>query len=129
MSATDELVPMLKKLRLSGVLQRKLRYEDALEIAERALALRRRVHGDDHPLTGDAWSRVAIQHDRLHHTDAALAAARHAATTFEAALGPEHPKTLEALDRVALELRFSGRFDEAEPFYRRALAGLERSGR
>ena len=113
--------------RLSGVLQRKLRWEDALAVANRALDLRRRVHGEDHPLTGDAWSRVAVQHDRLHHTEAALEAARHAHAIYEAALGPEHPKTLEALRRMGIELRFSSRLDEAEALYRRALQGFRRS--
>jgi serine/threonine-protein kinase len=113
--------------RLSGVLQRKLRYEAALEVATRALDLRRRVQGEDHPLTGDAWSRVAIQHDRLHHTEQALDAARRAQAIFEASLGSNHPKTLEALHRVAIELRLSGRLDEAEPLYRTVLQGFERS--
>ena len=113
--------------RLSGVLQRKLRYEDALEVATRALELRRRVQGEEHPLTGDAWSRVAIQHDRLHHTEQALDAARRAQAIFEASLGSNHPKTLEALHRVAIELRLSGRLHEAEPLYRTVLEGFERS--
>jgi tetratricopeptide (TPR) repeat protein len=67
---------------------------------------------------------VAIQHDRLHQTAAALNAARHALTIDQSALGADHPKTLEALHRVGIELRLSGRAREAEVLYRRALQGL-----
>ena len=41
-------------------------------------------------------------------------------------LGPEHPDTLTSVDNLAGLYKAQGRYSEAEPLFRRALAGWER---
>lgn len=48
--------------------------------------------------------------------------------TSEAELGPEHRETLDAAGYLAYLLDAAGKSQEAEPLYRRALAGYEASG-
>ena len=43
----------------------------------------------------------------------------------EKALGPAHPDTLATVNNLANLLSDQGKLDEAEPLYRRALAGKE----
>jgi Tetratricopeptide repeat len=47
--------------------------------------------------------------------------------SLEKALGPEHPDFATSLDNPANLYRVTGRYAEAEPLYRRALAILEGS--
>ncbi|QDU83142.1 Serine/threonine-protein kinase PknD [Planctomycetes bacterium Pla163] len=46
---------------------------------------------------------------------------------YEAALGAEHPRTLDVLNNVALVLLEQGRYAEAEPLLRRAIDAQERA--
>ena len=44
----------------------------------------------------------------------------------EKVLGPEHPNTATSINNLAGLLRTTGRYEEAEPLYRRALAICEK---
>ena len=41
------------------------------------------------------------------------------------ALGPAHPETLRTVDNLAILFAQQGKHDEAEPLFRRAIAGYE----
>ncbi|MFB3131729.1 MAG: tetratricopeptide repeat protein, partial [Rhodothermales bacterium] len=48
-----------------------------------------------------------------------------ALTIFEQVLGPDHPNTVKSLNNLAGLLDSQGKYDEAEPLYRRALGIFE----
>ena len=51
---------------------------------------------------------------------------RRALEDMEQQLGPHHPRTLGAVQKLAQQLERQGELAEAEPLYRRALEGVER---
>ncbi len=46
---------------------------------------------------------------------------------MEKALGPEHPQVAAGLNNLALLYKTQGKYTEAEPLYRRALAIVEKA--
>jgi len=70
---------------------------------------------------------IADTYTRLGRFDAASPHAERALSLFEAALGPDHPETLDALQTLA-ELRYyQGRVDESEVLFERLVEGRRRA--
>jgi tetratricopeptide (TPR) repeat protein len=101
-------------------------YEQARLLFERALAIREKALGPEHPLTATSLNNLALL--LKHQGD--LAGVRplfeRALTIWEKALGPEHPDTAAFLNCLALLLQDQGNFTEARPLYDRALAISEK---
>ncbi len=93
---------------------------------ERALAIRERALGSDHPDTAESLNNLAI----LHRVSGDLAAVgplhARALAIRERMLGPDHPRTAESLNNLANLFRDQGDLHGARSLYERALAIQER---
>ena len=93
---------------------------------ERALAIRGKTLGPEHPHTATSLNNLAD----LLHAQGEFAAARQllerALAINEQALGPEHPDTAVGLNNLALLLHDQGDLAGARPLYERALAAHEK---
>jgi tetratricopeptide (TPR) repeat protein len=94
---------------------------------ERALAIRERVLGPDHPDTATSLNNLAWL---LYQAQSDLAIARplyeRAVAIRERVLGPDHPDTAQALNDLGVLLHEQGELAAARPLYERALAIRER---
>jgi tetratricopeptide (TPR) repeat protein len=101
-------------------------YRAARPYFERALAIRAKQLGLEHPDTAQSLSSLA----GLLQAQGALAEARplyeRALSILEKQLGPEHPDTALSLNNLALLLKDQGALGEARPLYERALAIYEK---
>jgi CHAT domain-containing protein/Tfp pilus assembly protein PilF len=93
----------------------------------RALAIREKVLGPDHPGTAKSLNNLALLLRSKDDYDGAEPLYRRALAIMEKALGPDHPETATILNNLALLLQAKGESDSAEPFYRRALAIREKA--
>jgi tetratricopeptide (TPR) repeat protein len=91
-------------------------------VHERALAIREKVLGPDHPETVKSLDNLA----GLLHDQGELAQARtyyeRILTIREKGLGLEHPQTAQCLNNLAALLQEQGELAAARPLYERALA-------
>jgi Tetratricopeptide repeat/NB-ARC domain len=120
--------PTSRLLAYCGILLNgKARYAEAEPPFRRALAIRERSLGTDHPQVAAALNNLA---ELLRETNAlgeAEPVYRRALAIWERSLGTDHPNVATGLNNLALLLRATNRLAEAEPLYRRALAICERS--
>jgi CHAT domain-containing protein/Tfp pilus assembly protein PilF len=103
------------------------RYQQAIPLAQRALAITEKALGPEHPDTALSLSDLAA----LYQATGAYAKAeplhQRALAIREKALGPDHPDTSVSLNNLAELYRATGAYAKAEPLYRRALAIRERA--
>ncbi len=100
-------------------------YPRALERFSRALELRRRALGPQHPAVADASMLMGHAHLALGDLEPALERFREAVAVAEKALGPAHPKVATNLDSVGLVMHRLGDDEGALPLHQRALGILE----
>jgi tetratricopeptide (TPR) repeat protein len=97
-------------------------YLEARPLCERALAIREKVLGPEHPDTATSLSHFA----RLLHAQGDLAGARHlherVLAIHEKVFGPEHPDTATSLSHFARLLHAQGDLAGARHLHERALA-------
>jgi tetratricopeptide (TPR) repeat protein len=102
------------------------RYAEARTPHERALAIREKVLGSEHPDTATSLNNLAL----LLKEQGDLAAARplleRALAIREKALGPEHPDTAQGLNNLAFLLHAQGDLAAARPLLEHALAIREK---
>jgi tetratricopeptide (TPR) repeat protein/cellulose biosynthesis protein BcsQ len=107
-------------------LEARAQYAEAGPLYQRALALRERVLGPEHPDVAASLNNLAV----LYHAQGRYAEAeplyQRALVISEAMLGPEHPDTAWSLNNLAELYRAQGRYSDAEPLCQRALALRER---
>ena len=101
-------------------------YGQARPLLERALAIRERVLGPEHPDTAADLSNLAALLQAQGDYGAARPLYERALTIAERVLGPEHPNTAAGLNNLAFLLRAQGDYDAARPLYERALTIAER---
>ena len=113
---------------LATVRQLQGRLDEALALTQRELAIATKVYGAADrriagPLQGigDILAARGDRVEALRHEQQALAVRRQAQ-------GDDHPRTLEAMIRVAAALRVLHRCDEARPLLSAAIAGLDKLG-
>jgi len=94
---------------------------EALPLAEEALAIRRRLCGDDHPLTALSLFNVAAQHTSIGDYARAEPLQRQALEIWKKLLGEEHPDYAASLNNLAALYYAMGDYARAEPLYRQAL--------
>ena len=116
----DSLPTAAAKLDLSGVLYDAGAYDEALALAEQALAIHRAHHAEPADL---ATSLGAVEVLYLVKGEDARAepVAREALAASIASNGEVHPVTAGLYVDLGDALRHLGRYDDAEPFYRKAL--------
>jgi len=100
-------------------------YQAAEPLFRRALAIREKVLGAQHP-TAESLNNLAGLLRNKGDDDSAEPLYRRALAIREKVLGAEHPDTANSLNNLALLLHKKGDYDSAEPLYRRALAIAER---
>jgi CHAT domain-containing protein/Tfp pilus assembly protein PilF len=108
-------------------LYKKGRYSDAIPLAERALAIREKALGPEHPATATSLSGLALLYESTAAYGKAEPLYQRALAIREKALGSEHPATATALSNLAAFYVTTGAYAEAEALHRRALAIREKA--
>jgi non-specific serine/threonine protein kinase/serine/threonine-protein kinase len=88
----------------------------------RAVELRRRALGEDHPDTLASLTNLALVHDLAGESAEAEREHRAILATRRRTLGDDHRETLISLNNLACTLDDLGRYDQAQPLHRDALA-------
>ncbi len=103
------------------------RYADAIPLAERALAIREKALGPEHPDVATSLSSLA----ELYRATGAYAKAEllhtRALAIDEKAYGPNHPEVAADLNNLAVLYKATGAYAKAEPLYTRSLTILEKA--
>jgi tetratricopeptide (TPR) repeat protein len=102
------------------------RYSEAIQIAQRVLAIREKALGRDHPEVAAPLNNLAQLYDKQGRYADAEPLYRRSLDIREKALGRDHPDVARSLNNLALLYQNQGRYAEAEPLYRRSLAIWER---
>jgi tetratricopeptide (TPR) repeat protein len=95
-------------------------YAEAEPLYKRALEIREKALGKDHPLTATNLNNLAGLYDSQGKYAEAEPLYKRALTIFEAALGPEQPNVAIVLDNYAVLLRKMKREEEAAKLEARA---------
>src|SRR6266542_212648 len=103
-------------------LREKGQYGKAIPLAERALAIRQKTLGAEHPDTPTSLDNLAYLYYEKGDYAQAEPLYRRALAIREKTLGAEHPVTATLLNNLANLYRDKGDYAQAEPLYRRALA-------
>jgi tetratricopeptide (TPR) repeat protein len=101
-------------------------YAGALPYFQRALAIREKVLGPEHPATATSLNNLGLLLKTQGDYAGALPYYRRALDIREKVLGPEHPDTAASLNNLAELLRTTGDYAGALPYYRRALTICEK---
>jgi tetratricopeptide (TPR) repeat protein len=97
------------------------KYDEALPFAERALEIRERLLGPEHPDVAVAIDGLAFVYTYRGEFVKASALFQSSLDIREKALGKDHSKTADSLNNVAEIYYYQGKHKEAEPFLKRAL--------
>ncbi len=96
-------------------------YDQARPLLEGALALRRRVHGREHPELATSLYLLAYLLREQGEFDAAEPLFRESLVMRKSLFGEEHARVIESLNGLAFLLRGRGNFTASEASYREAL--------
>ena len=126
MNGNDRLLSSLE-YNLGILYFRMGKYDLARTHDERAVALRERLLGPDHPEVAAALGELANVYEAQGQRERAAEIQRRVLATTEKQLGPDHPDVAAGLVNIAAALGNQGRFDEALALYQRALAIFRRA--
>lgn len=98
------------------------RAAEAEPLYHRALEVRRRAHGNGHPLIAHTLLDFSTFLSRRGDHAAAVAISRQQVAALRRAYGPEHPVTGQAVGRLANTLYAAGLLDEADSVFRHVIA-------
>jgi tetratricopeptide (TPR) repeat protein len=101
-------------------------YLSARPLFERALAIREKVLGSEHPYTAQSLNDFAVLLLAQNDLAGARPLCERALAIREKAFGPEHPYTAQSLNNLAGVLHDEGDLAGARPLYERALSIRER---
>ncbi|MBI1950137.1 MAG: tetratricopeptide repeat protein, partial [Acidobacteria bacterium] len=96
-------------------------------LAERALSIKEKVLGPDHPEFAKSLTNLGSLLHRLGDLGGAREVLERALAIREKALGLRHPQTAASLDEIADVLQTTGNYGRARELYERALAIQEES--
>ena len=112
---------------VGGLLLAKALYAMAEPLFARALAIRDKALGPEHPDVATSLNNLAL----LYRNQGAYAKAEplyaRALAIWETALGPEHPDVAQGLNNLAALYFNQGAYAKAEPLFQRALAIREKA--
>lgn len=103
-------------------LRQKGKYDEALLLAERALAIQEKTLGPDHRDVADSLHALASLYDDKSDYAKAEPLNLRALDIREKTLGPDHPDVAKTLNNLAWIYGVREDYAKAESFYRRALA-------
>jgi CHAT domain-containing protein len=102
-------------------------YHQATALAQRALEIREKALGPEHPETAVSLNNLANLFEAMGDYAKAEPLFEHALAIREKALGPEHPDTAQSLNNLAVLYQATGAYAKVEPLYQRALAIREKA--
>ena len=94
----------------------------SLPLLEKSLALRRRIHGEEHPEVAESLEALGALAQARGELDRAETLHRQALAMRQKLLGPDAPAVAESLNSLATDLTAKAQYDAAEPLFREALA-------
>ncbi len=97
-------------------------YTGARPYYERALAIREKVLGPDHPATAGSLNNLGMLHQAIGDLAGARLYLERALAIWEKVLGPDHPATALSLNNLGALLQDLGDLAGARPYIERALA-------
>ena len=103
------------------------RYPEAHTFYEKALAIREKSLGPEHPDVALSLNNLALLYDTEGQYPKAEPLYQRALAIREKALGPEHPDAAASLNNLAQLYRAQGQYAKAEPRHQRALAIQEKA--
>ena len=98
------------------------RYQDAIPLAEEALAIRREQLGERHPDVADSLNNLALLYEGQGRYGEAEPLHNKALAIRREQLGERHPDVADSLSNLASLYLVQGRYREAEPLFIEALA-------
>jgi tetratricopeptide (TPR) repeat protein len=108
-------------------LHQRARFSEAKPLLQRALVIKEKTLGPDHPSVADSLNNLAaLYEDQGKYAEAELLYQR-ALAIREKALGPDHPDVASSLNNLGSLYRAQGEDAQADPLYQRALAIRERA--
>ena len=102
------------------------RYEEAIPLANQALAIREKANGADHPNMATALNNLAALYQATRDFAKAEPLLQRALAFREKVNGADHPNTATALNNLATLYKATGTYTKAEPLYQRALEIFEK---
>jgi serine/threonine-protein kinase len=111
---------------LASLLTSQGRYPEAWELLTRAIALRQKVLGPEHPEVSASLNNLAVVAWWMGRYEEAWQRMASARALKEKALGPEHPEVMVSVMNEGGTLTDLGRFQEALQRYERALSLQEK---
>ena len=112
---------------LATLLQATDRLGEAEPLMRRALAIREKSLGADHPDVASSLNNLAQLLQDTNRLAEAEPLMRRALDIDEKSYGPDHPEVATRLNNLAVVYKNQNRYAEAEPLYERALALGEKS--
>ncbi len=103
-------------------LHRQGKYEEAIPLAEKVLAIREKALGGNNPYVATILNSLADLYTYQGHYTEAEPLYQQALIIREKVLGPEHPDVATTLNNLAELYRLQSNYTEAEPLYQRSLA-------
>ena len=97
------------------------KYQEAIPLAEKLLAIRKQTLGPDHPDTATSLGYLARLYKFMGDYGRAEPLYQQALQIRKKVLGPEHPDTAESLDNLAELYVEIGAYVQAEPLFHQAL--------
>ena len=101
-------------------------YTKALEWYEKALAIKEKVLGKEHPDTAKTYNNIATVYDSQGKYDEALEWHQKALAIKEKVLGKEHPSTAVTYGNIGKVYNCQGDYDKALEWFQKALAIAEK---
>jgi tetratricopeptide (TPR) repeat protein len=98
------------------------KYNEAIPLAEQALAIIKQQLGDNHPDTAQSLNNLALLYYSQGRYSEAEPLYNRSLAIIKQQLGDNHPDTATSLNNLAALYQSQGRYSEAEPLYKEALA-------
>ena len=102
-------------------------YKEAEPLHERALAIREKSFGPDHPDVATSCNNLALLYRATNRYAEAESLYERALAIREKSFGPDHPAVATSCNNLALLYEATNRYSAAEPIYERALSICEKS--
>jgi tetratricopeptide (TPR) repeat protein/CHAT domain-containing protein len=112
---------------LADLSNNKGNYDDAQALEKRALEIRERTLGSEHPDVAQHLGKLAFIYHRWGRDAEGEPLAKRSLTIREKVLGPDHGDVADSLHQLALIHVDQGRYAEVEPLHRRSLAIREKA--
>lgn len=103
------------------------KYNEAIPLAEKALAIREKVLGPQHSNVAVFLNDLAMLYEMNGDYERAEPLFQRSLSIVEKALGPQHPQVAKALNNLAVLYDNQGRYALAGPLYERTLAIQEKA--